>query len=176
MTYRHHNKTTTVTFPDDTAILATHGGPAIGSVKVRDNANVINDWAKKCRIKINKSNFTHISFTLRNQTCPTVQLGNVATIPPNKEVKYLGMYFDRSLTWTEHIKARRNQLNLQEKQLYWLLGTRSTLSTEQINYTNQCSDPFGLNGIQICETVSNSSIEILHSFQSSIFRSILNTP
>jgi hypothetical protein len=63
---------------DDAVILATHEGPAIASVKVQDNIKVINDWVKKCRIKINESKFTHISFALRNQTCPTVQMGGVA--------------------------------------------------------------------------------------------------
>jgi hypothetical protein len=33
-----------------------------------------------------------MSFTLRNQTCPTVQMGNVALKKNNPEVKYLGMH------------------------------------------------------------------------------------
>jgi hypothetical protein len=32
--------------------------------------------AKKWGIKINQSKSTHITLTLRNQTCPTVQMGN----------------------------------------------------------------------------------------------------
>jgi hypothetical protein len=34
------------------------------------------DLAKKWRIKINQCKSTHITFTLRNQTCPTVQMGS----------------------------------------------------------------------------------------------------
>jgi hypothetical protein len=70
--------TTTATFADDTALFATHDEPAIASMKLQDNVNKINDWAKIWRIKVNENKYKHIPFTLRNQTCPTVQTGNVA--------------------------------------------------------------------------------------------------
>jgi hypothetical protein len=44
------------------------------------------DLANKLRFKINNSNSRHITFTLRNQTCPTVQMGNV-DLPQRNEVK-----------------------------------------------------------------------------------------
>jgi hypothetical protein len=75
---RTSDNTTTATFADDTAILATHEDPA--SVKLQATLNKIDDWAKKWRIKINQSKSTHTTFTLSKQTCPTVQMGNVA--PP----------------------------------------------------------------------------------------------
>jgi hypothetical protein len=62
-----------------------------------------------------------------NQTYPTVQMGNIA-LPKNKEVRYLGVHLYRRLIWAKHIKAKRNQLNLKVEKMYWLLGTRSTLS------------------------------------------------
>jgi hypothetical protein len=56
-------------------------------------------------------------------------MGNIA--PPQKnEVKYLGMHLDTRLTWAKHIKTERKQLNLKAKQMHWLLGRRSTPSTE----------------------------------------------
>jgi hypothetical protein len=74
------DNTTTATFADDRAVLARHEEPAIASVKLQATINEINVW----RIKINRSTSTHISFTLRNQTCPTVQIDNVA-LPPKKK-------------------------------------------------------------------------------------------
>jgi aspartate carbamoyltransferase regulatory subunit len=44
---------------------------------VQATINKIDDWAKKWRIKINQSKSMHITITLRNQTCLTVQMGNV---------------------------------------------------------------------------------------------------
>jgi hypothetical protein len=107
---------TTAIFVDDTAILAT--------------INKIDEWAKKWRIKISQSKSTHITFTLRNQTCPTVQMDSV-DLPQKNEVKYLGMHLNRRLTWTKHIKTKRKQLNLKAKQMHRLLGSSSTLSIER---------------------------------------------
>jgi hypothetical protein len=59
------------------AILATHEDSAKASMKLLATINKIDDWAKKWRIKVNQRKFTHITFTLRNQTCPTVQMDNV---------------------------------------------------------------------------------------------------
>jgi hypothetical protein len=74
-------------------------------MKLQATINKIDDWVKKWRIEINQSKSTHITFTLRNQTCPTVQMGNVD--PPQKnEVKYRGM---RRLTWAKHIKSQRKR-------------------------------------------------------------------
>jgi hypothetical protein len=84
---------------------------------------------KKWRIKINKSKSTHITFTLCNETCPTVQMGSV-DLPQKNEVKHLGMHLDRRLTWAKQVRTKRKQLNLKEKQMHWLLGRRSTLSIE----------------------------------------------
>jgi hypothetical protein len=46
-------------------------------MKLQATINETDDWAMKWRIKINNSKSTHITFTLRNQTCPTVQMGIV---------------------------------------------------------------------------------------------------
>jgi hypothetical protein len=90
-----------------TGILATLEDAARASLKLQATNNKIDAWEKKRRIKINQSKPTHITFTLRNQTCPTVQMGNVA-LPQKNEVKYLGVHLDRRLTWAKHIKTTEN--------------------------------------------------------------------
>jgi hypothetical protein len=92
------------TFTDDTAILATREDTAIASMKLQAINNKIDNWAKKWRIKINQSKSAHITFALRNQTCPTVHMGNV-DLPQKNEVECLGMHLDTRLTWTKHIKT-----------------------------------------------------------------------
>jgi hypothetical protein len=164
------DNTTSATFADDTAILATHEEPAIVSIKLQANINMIDDWAKNCRIKINQSISTHITFTLRNQTCPTVQMDKFALPPPPKknEMSSLGIHLDRRLTWAKHIKTKRNQ--------HWLLE-RSTLSIESKLLLHKAvlrsiwTYAFSCGG-----TDSNSNIEILQRLQSKTLRSILNTP
>jgi hypothetical protein len=63
-------------------------------MKLQATIKKISNWAKKWRIKINQSKSTHITSTLRNQTCPTMQMDNVH-LPQKNEVKYLGMHLDR---------------------------------------------------------------------------------
>jgi hypothetical protein len=45
---------------------------------------------------MNQRKSTHVTFTLRNQASPTVQMGNV-DLPQKNEVKYLGIHLDRRL-------------------------------------------------------------------------------
>jgi hypothetical protein len=63
-------------------------------MKLQATINKVDGWAKKWRIKENRSKSMHITFTLRNQTCPTLQVGNV-DLPQKNEVTYLGMHLER---------------------------------------------------------------------------------
>jgi hypothetical protein len=123
------DNTATATFAEDTAILATHEDPAIASMKLQATINKIDDWAMKWRIKINPSKSKHITLTLGNQTCPTVQMGNV-DLPQKNKVEYLGMHLNRRLTWAKNIKINIKEPNRKAKQMHWPLGTRSTPSIE----------------------------------------------
>jgi hypothetical protein len=73
-------------------------------MKLQATINNIDDWAKKLRIKINQSKSTHSTFILHNQTCPTLQMGNV-DVPQRNKLKYLDIHLDRRLTWAKHIKT-----------------------------------------------------------------------
>jgi hypothetical protein len=60
------------------ATLVTCEERATCSIKLRVTMNKIDDCAKNPTLKLNQSTFTHIIFTLGIQTCPVVQMGNVA--------------------------------------------------------------------------------------------------
>jgi hypothetical protein len=97
--------------------LAEHEEAAIASVKLEATISEINEWAKKLRSTVKQNKSTHISFTLRSQTCPALQKVSVA-LPQKKKVKYMRMHLDRRLTWSKRIKAQRNQLNLKAKHMH----------------------------------------------------------
>lgn len=118
--------TTTATFADDTVVMATHRNPNTASKYLQDHLNSIECWLLKWRLRVNETKSTHITFTLRKETCPPVTL-NSKPIPQADDTKYLGMHLDRRLTWKKHIFTKRKQLGLLHHKLYWLIGRNSHL-------------------------------------------------
>ena len=119
---------------------------------------------------------SHVTFTLRKQTCPQVTINN--TIIPSKDsVRYLGMTLDRKLTWKKHISEKTKQLKEKLRKFYWLMGRRSKLNIQnKITLYKAVIKPVWTYGIQLWGTASNSNIEIIQRFQSKTLRSLLNAP
>jgi len=47
-----------------------------------------------------------------------------------EDAKYLKLHLDRKLKWKKHIYTKHKQLGLQLGRIYWLVGSKSQLSTE----------------------------------------------
>jgi hypothetical protein len=92
-------------------------------------------------------------------------------------VNYLGLHLDRRFTWHTHIFAKRKQLGLSLTKMYWLLGRKSKLSTNnKLLIYKAILKPISTYGIQLWGTTSNSNFEILESFQSKVLRLIVDGP
>lgn len=170
------NETTVATFADDTAILVSHTDPNTASNRLQSHLNQIQVWLKKWRIRANETKSVHVTFTLNRATCPPVKL-NGMHLPQADEVKYLGMHLDRRLTWKKHIWTKRKQLGLKYQHMYWLIGHKSQLSTENKALVYKVIlKPIWTYGIQLWGTASNSNLEILQRFQSKVLRSIVGAP
>jgi hypothetical protein len=97
--------------------------------------------------------------------------------PQENHVKYLGLHLDRRLTWHTHIFVQRKQLGLSLTKMYWLLGRKSKLSTNnKLLVYKSLLKPIWTSGIQLWGTTSNSNIEILERFQSKVLRLIVDAP
>ncbi|PNF19341.1 putative RNA-directed DNA polymerase from transposon X-element [Cryptotermes secundus] len=169
-------KTTTATFADDTAILASHTNPLSASRNLQDHLNKIQHWLKKWRMKANENKSTNVTFTMKRTTCPPVTL-NHSQIPQAEDAKYLGIHLDKRLTWKKHIHTKRKQLGIKFRQMYWMLGRQSELSTEnKILLYKTMLKPIWTYGIPLWGSASNSNIEILQRFQSKVLRIIVNAP
>lgn len=164
------------TYADDTAIMATSDSPDEASLFVQNEINELDQWLKKWNVKVNCEKSQHTTFTLKRQHCPPITL-NGNTIPKSDTVKYLGMALDRRLTWKNHIKNKRNQLNIKTKKLYWLLGPKSQLNlNNKLRIYKVILKPVWSYGIQLWGTASNSNIDILERYQSKTLRQITNAP
>jgi hypothetical protein len=92
-------------------------------------------------------------------------------------VKYLGIYLDRKLTRRNHISAKRKQLDLKLRKLYWITGRKSRLlMTNKPLVYKIILKPIWTYGIQPWGSASNSHLEILERFQSKVFRILTDAP
>lgn len=118
----------------------------------------------------------HVTFTLRRQICPPVTINN-KTIPQADDVKYLGIYLDRRLTWQKHIFTKRKQLGLKLRNMYWLIGHKSQLNlNNKLLIYKAILKPIWSYGIQLWGSASKSNIEIIQRFQNKILRIVTNAP
>jgi hypothetical protein len=102
---------------------------------------------------------------------------NGRPLPQSHAVKYLGLHLDRRLTWKAHIQAKRKQLDLTSKKMYWIIGRKSELSLEnKILLYKTILKSIWSYGIPLWGTASQSNIEMLQRFQNKILRTITNAP
>ena len=127
-------------------------------------------------MKVNETKSVQVTFTLKNSTCPPVQLNNKQLTQP-EEVKYVSLYLDRKITWSKYISTKRQQLDLKLHKLYWIIGRKSQLSLEnKLIVYKAILKPIWTYGTQLWGSASNSNIETLERFQSKVLRIITDAP
>lgn len=67
------------------------------SAQSKKSLKIFRSWLSNWRIKENEQKCKHVSFILKTETSPILQLNNVM-IPQASEVKYLGIHLDRRFT------------------------------------------------------------------------------
>lgn len=167
---------TVATYADDTGFLAVSASRTTASTKLQKQLDSFETWSKTWRIRVNPSKSKHMTFALRRGNCPQVKL-NGEILEHCESVKYLGVHLDRRLVWKDHIKAKRKQLDIKTKQLYWLLKPKSQLSLENKLLIYKCIlKPVWTYCLQLWGSASNSNVEIIQRYQSKTLRMILGAP
>lgn len=170
------NETLLATFADDTNILSSTPTPENTSLQLQTHLNSIESWLQRWRLKVNTTKSTHITFTLRKNDCPPVFLNNTE-IPRAQTVRYLGLIFDRRLTWKNHCKSKRLFLNNRLKLLYRLLNKTSKIPLKnKLLLYKTILKPIWTYGIQIFGSAKHSNLRKLQTFQSKILRVITACP
>jgi hypothetical protein len=148
---------TTATFTYDTTALAMDSDLAIASQKRQTDLLEIKNRFKEWKMQANESKSIHVTFTTQRETCPPVHINSVQ-LPQEEDIKYLGLYLDRTLTWHKHIFAKRKQLGITLTKMYWLLGPKSKLSTSnKLLIYKTILKPIWTYGIQLWGTASTSN-------------------
>jgi hypothetical protein len=164
------------TYADDTAVIATDDSAIIASSMLQRQLDLITIWLKEWKIKVNAEKSHHVTFTLRRENCPNINM-NGRTISTVECVRYLGLHLDRRLTWKQHIKAKQTELKMKTGKMFWLLNRRSQLDLEnKVLLYKAILKPVWTYGTLLWGTASHSNIEILQRYQSKTLRMIANAP
>jgi len=164
------------TSADDTPILTTHLDPTLASANLQGHLRSIENWTRKWRLKINETKSSHTAFTLRRGHCPPVYINQTA-VPHAETVKYLGLHFDKRLTWKSHVTTKRKLLDLKTREINWLIRKHSPLSLENklLIYKTVLKTVWTY-GIDLWGCASMSNIVIIQRYQTKLPRSITNAP
>lgn len=153
-----HKNTQILQYADDTAIFSASAKIEILTKKLQEHLLQIDHYLDTWKLKLNTQKTEAILFTNKQKQTidkqKTLQIG-ADKIPWANTIKYLGVIFDKKLSFKEHTKYRNNQasaainrlhcllnnssyLNKQNKRLLYLLMIRPILTYAGPAWTNTC--------------------------------------
>jgi hypothetical protein len=91
-------------FADDTCLYATDRKEGYVPRKIQHGLNCMASWCERWNIEINEENTRAIYFTHRNRPPNSPLTLNGRNIPFVNSAKYLGVLFDKRMTWRLHIE------------------------------------------------------------------------
>jgi hypothetical protein len=125
---------------------------------------------------MNETKSSHISFTLRRGHCPPVYT-NQTVVPQVETVKYLGLHFDRRLTWKDHVVTKRKHLDHKTREISWRIGTHSPLSLEnKLLIYKTVLKPVWTYGIELWGSAAKLNLAVIQCYQSKLLRNITSAP
>jgi hypothetical protein len=127
------------------------------------------------RIKFNESKSVHIDFTRGLHDDQSTSMAHKSHMPIQQNNS--GMALDTKLRWKEHIKMKRDELNIKFRKMHWLLGHNSELFIyNKLILYKQVLQPVWSCGIQLWGCTSDSNIQVIQRFQNKVVKCIVQTP
>lgn len=162
-------------YADDKLIISINQNPIVASLNLQNHLSLMETWYNNWRIKVNQTKSNHTTFTLKQGHCPPVTLYGTQ-IPPTTTVKYLGLTLDRRLTWAQHTRVKRLQLNLRLRMLKSLLVNNkyTNLNTKLLIYKSLIK-PIWTYGIQLWGNAKKSNTNRIQTFQNIRLRKLTNS-
>jgi uncharacterized protein YeeX (DUF496 family) len=87
------------------------------------------------------------------------------------------MTLDAKLLWKEHIKKKRDELNIKFRKMYRLTGRNSELSVHnKLTLYKQVIRPVWSYGMQLWGCAIESNIQVIQRYQNKVLKCIVNAP
>jgi hypothetical protein len=114
-------------FADDTCIYATDRKEGYVLRKLQGGLTSVGSWCERWNIRINEDKTQAIYFSRGNKPPETSLTLNGRNIPFVNNIKYLGVIFDRKITWRLHIEA------IEAKAFRTFIRVYSLFKSERLN-------------------------------------------
>lgn len=169
--------TTIALYADDTALFSFHKNIQTARNSLQNSLNIYIKWTQQWRIIINPSKTQTKIFTLcrpTNPPCLKINNINIPWIENHIPIKYLGLHFDRRLTWKSHIQNIANKTYQKISKLYPLTNKFSKLQIEcGISIFKTIIRPSLTYACPIWCNASASNIKKIQTIQNKFLRRIL---
>jgi len=164
-------------YADDTALFSSHKNIISARNVLQTSVDKYIKWTELWRIKINPTKTQAKIFTLCRPLNPSPLIINNTIIPwldNNIPVKYLGLYFDRRLTWKAHIQNISNKTYQKITKLYPIINKYSKLKIDcGISIYKSIIRPSLTYACPIWCNASSTNIRKLQVIQNKFLRKIL---
>ncbi|GFT45295.1 RNA-directed DNA polymerase from mobile element jockey [Trichonephila clavipes] len=159
-------------YADDTAISATYKNTKSVTIALNKHLALLEKYFNDWKIKINVDKTVAVLFTKARKPIAPPTLYSTP-LRWSQSTKYLGITFDKTLTWKPHILYARDKFRIALKKLYPLICRNSNmyLYNKVLLYTAVLR-PILSYGCPIWGYAANTNIKILETAQNSIIRCI----
>ncbi|GFT37072.1 probable RNA-directed DNA polymerase from transposon X-element [Trichonephila clavipes] len=114
-------------YADDTAVHTTFKRITSVTFALNKHLKLLEKYYDRWKISINVEKSAAVLFTKKRKIPPPPKMYNT-TIPWSQSTKYLGITFDKNLTWKTHIQNTRQKFRKLMFKLFPLIGRNSDLS------------------------------------------------
>jgi len=170
-------------FVDDTAIWATSKSPDLAIKKAQNSLKIIEKWSKETGVKINPLK-TQVLVIHRPKTTPPENKPNFPkltlceeTLSYSETAKFLGLTFDKSLSWKYHINNLITRCNKDINLIKSIKGQEWGTDKMALHRIYQAIILSKINyGSIIYNSASNHLLDKIQKIQNKALKIIIGTP
>lgn len=171
-------QTNLAVYADDTAIYSHSFNAQVATKQTQIHANLVCEFAKKWKIKLNNNKTEHIVFSRKftnTKVYEPLRVGEMRIQQAENSIKYLGVHLDKRMSFISNTKILVNKAHKTIRMLYPLLNRNSKLSmaTKRLLYTATIR-PIITYASPVWCSMSKTSMTKIQRIQNKCLRLVLN--